>query len=574
MIFRIRTIEQTAAGREIVRDRDVVADNIRVGRDSACEIDLADLGVDPAHAVIADAGGGRVSVNALGTLGFTLDGRSTSSAGIDPATGAELKFGSTRIALTRDGDAVLLTIHPQEADPGAALFDEKRSFTLSGVLPGRRVMAWLLAALVLAAFLLVPVFSNLTRAPGPKATVVGDASWTPGPLSKAHHALERQCTACHVKPFESVRDESCKSCHKDTHDHAMTARLDGARGDLPLGRTFLWKVAGMFGKPGPGACVDCHREHEGAGPMQPAQQQFCSDCHGTMSQRLHDTKLGDAGDFGTLHPQFKAVVVTDPYSNARSRMSLDGTPHENNGLVFSHKSHLDQRGGVAKMALTLPGYRKAGLECQDCHRKEEQGVRFQAINMERDCQACHSLVYDKFGGTFRKLHHGDVNQTMADLRAAAPRAPVVVPLLPGRSLPGGLGGAFQAPANPRPPISYDPVQRAFGRAGVCTECHLPAVSGFGGVTPVRLTQRWMTKGWFDHKSHRQTKCADCHTASDSRSASDVLMPTVKQCRTCHLGESATKAKVPSSCAMCHSYHDAALPRRNDKQERKAEDDKT
>ncbi|WP_088310243.1 cytochrome c3 family protein [Novosphingobium sp. B 225] len=574
MIFRIRTIEQTAAGREIVRDRDVVADSIRVGRDSACEIDLADLGVDPAHARIADVGGGRVSIAALGTLGFALDGRSTTSATIDPATGAELKFGSTRIALTRDGDALLLTIHPQDADPGAALFDEKRSFTLAGILPGRRALAWILALAVLASFLLVPIYNNLTREPGPKATVMGDGSWTPGPLSKAHHGLEGQCTACHVKPFESVRDDSCKSCHKDSHDHAQAVRLAGARGDLPLGRTFLWKVAGMFGKPGPGACVDCHREHEGAGPMQPAQQQFCSDCHSSLSKRLHDTKLGDAGDFGTLHPQFKALIVTDSNRKELTPISLDANPQENNGLVFSHRVHLDPRGGVAKMAMTLGSYGKAGLDCQNCHRKDEQGVRFRAINMERDCQSCHSLVYDKFGGTFRTLHHGDVNQTVADLRTATPRAPMVVPMLPGRSLPGNLGGGFQAPANPRPPLSLDPVQRAFGRGGVCSECHLPAVTGFGGVKPVRLTQRYFAKGWFDHRSHRQTKCSDCHAAGASRSSSDVLMPELKQCRTCHLGEAAHKAKVPSSCAMCHSYHDAALPRRTERQDRKTDDDKT
>jgi len=34
----------------------------------------------------------------------------------------------------------------------------------------------------------------------------------------------------------------------------------------------------------------------------------------------------------------------------------------------------------------------------------------------------------------------------------------------------------------------------------------------------------------------------------------LLMPGLETCRDCHLGETASEAEVPSSCAMCHSYH--------------------
>jgi len=37
------------------------------------------------------------------------------------------------------------------------------------------------------------------------------------------------------------------------------------------------------------------------------------------------------------------------------------------------------------------------------------------------------------------------------------------------------------------------------------------------------------------------------------SSSDVLLPDLASCRTCHGGEASAKA-VPSSCAMCHDYH--------------------
>jgi hypothetical protein len=81
------------------------------------------------------------------------------------------------------------------------------------------------------------------------------------------------------------------------------------------------------------------------------------------------------------------------------------------------------------------------------------------------------------------------------------------------------------------------------------------------IMPVTQVSRFMANGWFDHKAHAQEKCSTCHAADKSESSADLLLPGLKQCRTCHLGESAAQAKVPSGCAMCHAYHPTALPPR-------------
>jgi hypothetical protein len=73
------------------------------------------------------------------------------------------------------------------------------------------------------------------------------------------------------------------------------------------------------------------------------------------------------------------------------------------------------------------------------------------------------------------------------------------------------------------------------------------------VTPVHQTMRYMTKGWFSHDAHKTESCTSCHAAGKSTSADDLLLPDIESCRTCHGGE-ASNAKVPSSCALCHSYH--------------------
>jgi len=199
------------------------------------------------------------------------------------------------------------------------------------------------------------------------------------------------------------------------------------------------------------------------------------------------------------------------------------------------------------------GYGEA-LECASCHRPGPDRVSFLPIEMERDCESCHSLVYDQVGGTFRTLRHGDVEQMRADLRAMdiSPRRPIVSRRdRPGAFAEGGLYYQNFGPSRPR----YDSISNALSEEGVCGECHMPTVvDGQADVVPVRLASRYLTKGWFDHDAHRQEDCAECHKADASERASDLLLPGLETCRTCHEGEDAHEAEVPSTCAMCHSYH--------------------
>jgi hypothetical protein len=563
MTFRLRTIEFTADGRRIVRDRDIDKPALTIGRSAENDVHLPDLAVEPRHAEITERGGGRLAVTATGSLGFGLDGKTVISAEVNPAVGAELRFGAYRIAVSRDADGAPLFTIEQSVEEGADAA-QKAGYTLAGLLPGKRAMSWALVVLIVGIFLALPIASNLARPADRNAHVIGDASWTPGKLSLAHHALEQNCTACHVKPFQAVRDTACLSCHKDVHDHASPMRLAMARGEGPVGARLQWAVAHVFGKPGPGACVDCHVEHQGDRPMDPPRQQFCADCHGGLKDRLSNTTLGDAADFGTLHPQFTPAVVVDPFSGARRTVSLDAHPHEDNGLTFPHKLHLDPRGGVARMAMELgagAGYGKP-LDCANCHHATEDGVRFKPISMERDCESCHSLAYDRVNGIVRTLHHGDIPQMIADLSAARPDDPFVT----ARRRPGDAGSdRLYRFTPPHPAYNGMLISQALSKKGVCGECHTPVTRGGRlGVVPVRLEARYMAHGWFDHKAHSQEKCVSCHAARTSSSSSDVLLPGIGQCRTCHLGEASSKAKVPSSCVMCHSYHPANSPPAEDK----------
>jgi hypothetical protein len=95
---------------------------------------------------------------------------------------------------------------------------------------------------------------------------------------------------------------------------------------------------------------------------------------------------------------------------------------------------------------------------------------------------------------------------------------------------------------------------------VCVDCHevkkVPGQVSYQQwfVEPVRLTKQWMPQAIFDHASHKTSRCVDCHFGAEiSKKSSDVLMPTLKECRACHAGPN-DKEKTPSDCLMCHQFH--------------------
>ncbi|MEO5706156.1 MAG: cytochrome c3 family protein [Alteraurantiacibacter sp.] len=564
MDFLIRTIDFTAAGREIVRDREVSADHLDVGRDAANAIHLPDLAVEQAHVRISATPSGLIDLSALGTLGFTLDGRQATQASVDPARGGELGLGSFRLAFSREdsegASRVVITVRQLADDEGEGK-DRLRNFALAAAMPGKRAMAWIGLALVLLAFLGVPVWSSLHRPevePDAEATgaVLMDASWSTGALSTAHHGLEDQCEACHTEPFQPVQDATCVTCHEGIGDHAEDPRMSLGMPQASGTDALLWNVAQAFGKPGPGACTDCHTEHEGAGRMEPTRQRFCADCHTTLDARLTDTALGNARDFGTMHPEFMLAVLPRDGATEAVRVSQATNPRSFPGLKFPHDVHLDARSGVTQMSRRLgtrAGYGGV-LECSDCHEPTADGSRFLPVSMEEDCEACHSLVYDKVGSTYRTLSHGDIDQAEADLRALdrVGRRPVVS----NRRRPGefGEGGIYYSNFSAVSPTSLR--ASALNTDGLCGDCHLRGDPSQGplSVMPVTQLDRYMAHGWFDHQAHEQEDCTTCHTAETSDRASDLLLPDLASCRDCHMGEAAQQAEVPSSCAMCHSFH--------------------
>ncbi|HZG32014.1 MAG TPA: cytochrome c3 family protein [Sphingopyxis sp.] len=585
MSFILRRISTTKTGKQIIRDQALPGDTITLGREGGNVIHIADLAVNPHHATISSADGRHVRIAALEGLGFDINGRPETLADIDSAAGAELRFGGHRLTIAREAEQIILLVERiDELSQSSKDVDEVKAFSLAGVMPGKRVGAWTFAVLMLLAFLVGPIWAwhsyrNVDERP---QGFHADSSWSSGPLSSAHKSLKDDCQSCHVEPFVAVTDTACVGCHTGEHKamsaahaNAPTAMLLAARAPKGGFDKLLANVGETFNRP-QGRCVECHTEHEGAGPMAATPQKFCADCHDGMAGRLkaagHPTALADASDFGTGHPEFRPLVRAAPGAKpARTPMTKGLVDY--NGLKFPHDLNLQATGGVARMAASFRGRYDFGkqLGCQNCHRVEADGVRVKPVEMERDCAMCHSLAFETVGGVTRTLRHGEPAQVVADLTAYYRSTPPARPLQlggmqrrrPGDYAEGQVYNIYFREVAVRPGRAEDAVRAVFSKGGACYDCHTifaPASGNNWRVMAVNQTPRFLEKGWFDHDAHRETACADCHTAAEgSKASTDFLVPGLTQCRDCHVGEDGARlvkveTATESPCAMCHEYH--------------------
>lgn len=589
MAFLLRSISRSADGREIVRTSKVNDDLLKVGRDPDCDIRLNDLAVALHHATIEQVSATRVGVSAEMGMKIEIDGGVTQFGQIDLAVGGTVKVGPflLRILPPEIGsDDVPIVIQRADSGEEEDKFDTRR-FALQSVMPGKRMMAWTLTLAVLAIFLVWPIVSFYQNRGQGDRTAGGfhaDSLWSTGALSQGHAALGSNCQACHVRPFEPVRDAACKACHTNIHDHADPRLMQRAAAQLGGFRRVQQSVGAFFGQD-PGRCVDCHTEHEGPQRIPPTPQQFCADCHTDLRARLPQTRLGGASDFETGHPEFQPAVLIQWDGNQPQvqRVALNRRPREMSNLRFPHALHLGALGGAAQAARA--NQVGARLECSSCHTPTQDGTRFERVDMERNCGSCHSLSFDEIGGTIRRLRHGSPEQVIADVRglyrAGGPAFPPE--LSPGaRGRPGDanqIRAAVQfARARAGTAERGERAIRAIfsGPRGTCYECHQIVAPPDGSldyrIRPVTFQTRYLLHGWFDHRAHQIVQrpgerrqegsagCLSCHNAAGtSTNASDVMLPDLQSCRACHGGER-TRLPVASTCAMCHDYHfDQGVP---------------
>jgi hypothetical protein len=94
----------------------------------------------------------------------------------------------------------------------------------------------------------------------------------------------------------------------------------------------------------------------------------------------------------------------------------------------------------------------------------------------------------------------------------------------------------------------------------CKQCHAlsfgHANDGLPLVSLAKTTVQWMPHAKFAHDAHRGFTCVSCHAkALTSTESSDILLPGIETCKTCH---APGPDHADSRCSECHTYHDWSM----------------
>jgi len=409
--------------------------------------------------------------------------------------------------------------------------------------------------------------------------------YSSGRMSEAHAVLEKECAACHVQQAGAfsakAADSACLSCHDGPiHHETKTETLE---------------------------CVKCHSEHRGRTNIAAARNQACAECHSDLRASRGVTHYASRiRSFDDGHPEFAAlravagVAASDPgtvrLNHATHMKPIRRGPNGPNVQLECGNCH---RVTAADEDLTYvdPKYRAATVSYKDADEflplhsetlktpRPVTGRELMApVKFANACAACHLLTFDRRFDEGVPHDKPEVIHTflVRTYREYIAMNPVEVRALrdPSRELTG----------KPLPPQVrvLTPGQWVTERTAeaenllwrkTCKQCHtltpsaktsggkiklsvaqgndvdkLPGVSAeLPNVAPANVTLRWMPHAKFDHGTHDGFTCVSCHAkALTSAESSDVLLPGIETCRTCH---APGPEHEESRCFECHTYHD-------------------
>jgi hypothetical protein len=393
----------------------------------------------------------------------------------------------------------------------------------------------------------------------------GDHSvYSSGRMSRAHAVLEKECAACHDRvPGEFSAKANmfgCLSCH----DGPMHHSLDLAKND----------------------CITCHTEHRGRINIAAASNQACAACHADLQpgNRMLVRYAPHIRNFEEGHPEFAAL------------RPAGATPPSDPGTIrLNHAIHM-------KPIRRGPNGPLVNLDCSDCHRpavvnakwnyadaayakaavtysdQEEQipvnadtlgqrrpdsGRELMApVKFAASCAACHLLTFDK---RFDEGVPHDQPRVVFDFLVKKFQDYIAAHPQELRELRDPDQDLAEQPLPPRSraftPNEWvsvrlrDSLQLLWRKT--CKQCHTLTfglrADGLPIVAEAKTIVRWMPHAKFDHDAHRGFACVSCHAkALTSTESSDILLPRIATCKTCH---APGPDHADSRCSECHTYHD-------------------
>ena len=454
-----------------------------------------------------------------------VEGRARKSGSVAPGDVLELSSFAVEVMSPPAHFDLMLRIEASAEVAASTRYGQR--LDLSATPWSVRATSWLFGTLVLAVGVLIPATGVLYPPAGSfvrESPLPDDDLWATGPLHPAHRSLA--CQQCHAKPFVMVEDSACTECHAHTAEHAQLAAIESHAG----------LFAGL-------RCASCHREHNEPERLVRRDETLCVDCHG---REALPPVAGEVRTFtASGHPRFRLALLRPPHDGdpdwrtVRTRHGVD--LEETSNLKFSHVQHL----GDERIALEAE---RLGLEwgCGACHQPTDDGVRFLPIDMERHCRSCHDLRLEPG----LHLPHGDANAARVFMEDHLFRLLATSEQDDGAPKRGRRRTTVTAACNDGdlPCWRREARRRAATQFDIsCGSCH-----GQGdAIRSVALATMWYVRAGFDHASHATQACSQCHDASNSERAEDILIPPRDVCLPCH---SQDHGPVPLVCLDCHRFH--------------------
>jgi hypothetical protein len=405
--------------------------------------------------------------------------------------------------------------------------------------------------------------------------------YSSGRMSAAHAVLEKECAACHLPQAgvfsAKATDNACRACHDGPVHHATQTQTLG--------------------------CATCHSEHRGRRSITATSNQTCAECHSDL--KTSDGPLRYAAHISSLehgHPQFAALREgqRDPQTiKLNHAIHMKPIRRGPNGPIVQLECSDCHRPGAASAQWIYADAKYTSVNHSYSDQDEVQplpsgtlwppkpltGRELMApVKFATACAGCHLLTFDERfddGVPHDKpeVVHAFLGKRFGEYIAAHP-GEVRVARNPKRDLTG-------RPIPPEVRI-LSPAQWVSERTAdaeellwrkTCKQCHalhFPEKDGHARISqstfestpsakldgpqtilpeiePAKITLRWMPRAKFDHDAHRGFSCVSCHEkALTGTETTDVLLPGIATCRTCH---APGPDHAESRCFECHTYHD-------------------
>ena len=380
--------------------------------------------------------------------------------------------------------------------------------------------------------------------------------YSAGSLAPAHAVLTKQCSACHVSHQgfydEKVADQKCIACHDGALHHATQAFTP--------------------------SCASCHADHRGAIRLAATSDANCTQCHAQLETRGSPANFvrkitsftGDHPEFAVLRAARRdpGTIQLNHYRHLQPDLLGPNGSRVQMTCIDCHRSEADAGGpwpyGDANIQPATPAEATpTNKSTRDATVAPPSGAYMTPATYAHTCAACHTMQFDKRLADAVPHDKPEVIHpfVLAKLQAyiAAHPADLRVPRDPGRDLPEkAIPADYRLLTPPQWVAERTAEDEQLLWRKTCKQCHVlvfESVAAMPKIAPSNITARYMPHANFDHSQHGLVDCVACHAgATTSQQTSDVLLPGIATCRSCH---HAGSEAAESRCFECHTYHDPA-----------------